>query len=65
MTRATGTVVHLPYSQSSAGDLRVQLYSGTVPDLHVRFMNLLISFLGPVSSSTVRTGTTGPRPVRI
>ena len=32
MTRATGTVVHIPYSQSSAGDLWVQLYCCTVPD---------------------------------
>ena len=37
----TGTVVHIPYSQSSAGDLRVQLYCGTVPDFHLRFMKKL------------------------
>ena len=30
--KLTGTAVHIPYSQSSAGDLRVQLYRCTVPE---------------------------------
>ena len=36
--QSTGTAVHIPYSQSSAGDLRVQLYFCTVPNLRLRFL---------------------------
>ena len=36
--QSTGTAVHIPYSQSSAGHLRVQLYFCTVPDLRLRFL---------------------------
>ena len=36
--KLTGTDVLIPCSQSSAGDLRVQLYRYTVPDLDVLFI---------------------------
>ena len=35
--QSTGTAVHIPYSQSSAGDPRVQPYCCTVPDFPCPF----------------------------